>query len=305
VLQEKKMIIGEKMEGQDYYDAAVTRNSGLVSEKEQKILQNSRVAVAGCGGLGGRELIDLVRMGVGAFHLADFDEFSIKNMNRQIGATSSTVDRPKVEVMIEMAKDIHPDLDIIAFPDGIQPENVEAFVKDADVIVDAIDFFSMPARLLLYRTARKYGKPVVFAAPLGFSGTLNVFVPGGMTFEDYFDIDDDMTLFDQLIAFAVGVSPRGTHWGYMDSSKVDSSEQAGPSLSCACNIATGMLTSEVLILLLKKRPAMAAPYYMQFDTFRYVYRKGKLRWGNRGPLQRLKRKLAAKKFAAQRDKLAS
>ncbi|MDC0609968.1 ThiF family adenylyltransferase [Vibrio sp.] len=293
------------MDSQDYYSLAVTRNSGLVTPEEQQKLQQSRVAVAGCGGLGGRELIDLVRMGIGSFNVADFDEFSIKNINRQIGATSSTVDRPKVEVMTEMAQDIHPGVQITQFPNGIQPDNVDEFVKSADVIVDAIDFFSMPARLLLYRTARKHNKPVVFSAPLGFSGTLNVFVPGGMTFEQYFDISDDMPLFDQLIAFAVGIAPWGTHWRYMDTSKVDSADHAGPSLSCACNIATGMLTSEVLIILLGKREPMAAPNYMQFDTFSCQYRKGKLRWGNRGPLQRLKRMLAARKFADQRSVLKS
>ncbi|MDG3088294.1 ThiF family adenylyltransferase [Vibrio hannami] len=293
------------MDKNEYYKKAVTRNLGLVSEAEQEQLRNSKVAVAGCGGLGGRELIDLVRMGIGSFHVADFDEFSIKNINRQIGATSSTVDKPKVEVMADMAKDIHPGVDITIFPNGIQPDNVDEFISSADVIVDAIDLFSMDARLLLYRTARKHNKPVVFSAPLGFSGTLNVFVPGGMTFEEYFDINDDMDLFDQLIAFVVGIAPWATHLKYMDTSKVDSSDHAGPSLSCACNIATGLLTSEVLILLLNKRAPMAAPRYAQFDTFCGVYKTGKLRWGNRGPLQRLKRYLAAKKFADQRHLLAS
>ncbi len=293
------------MDNEEYYRLAVTRNNGLINAEEQNKLKNSRVAVAGCGGLGGREFVDLVRMGIGAFNVADFDEFSIKNVNRQIGAMSSTVDKPKVEVMTEMARDIHPGVEITQFPNGIQPDNVDDFVKNADIIVDAIDFFSMPARLLLYRTARKHGKPVVFSAPLGFSGTLNVFMPDGMIFEEYFDVRDDMDLFDQLIAFAVGVAPWGTHWAYMDTSKVDSSDHAGPSVSCACDIATGMLTSEVLIILLNKRPPMAAPNFMQFDTYRCLYRKGKLRWGNKGPLQRIKRMLAARKFSDQRQVLRS
>ncbi|MDB1123700.1 ThiF family adenylyltransferase [Vibrio algarum] len=293
------------MDNNEYYNLAVTRNLGLVSKEEQIILRGSRVAVAGCGGLGGRQLIDLVRMGVGSFNIADFDEFSIKNINRQVGATSSTADRPKADVMAEMAKDIHPGVEINIFPDGITQENIDEFVRNADVIVDAVDFFAMPARLMLHRTARKHGKPVVLAAPLGFSGTLSVFVPDGMTFEEYFDINDEMELFDQLIAFTVGMVPWGTHWSYMDTSKVDSSEHAGPSLSCACSVASGMLTSEVLIILLNKRPAMAVPHYAQFDTYRCIYRKGKLRWGNKGPLQRLKRLLAARKFADQKHLLES
>lgn len=291
------------MDSQEYYRLAVSRNNGLVTEEEQHKLKQSRVAIAGCGGLGGRELIDLVRMGIGAFNIADFDEFSVKNINRQIGAMSSTVDQPKVEVMAAMAKDIHPDVEITQFSNGIQPDNIDDFVKNADIIVDAIDFFSMPARLLLYRTARKYAKPIVFSAPFGFSGTLTVFMPDSVPFEEYFDIRDDMDLFDQLVAFGVGIAPWATQLRYMDTNKIDSSDHVGPSLSCACDIATGMLTSEVLIILLNKRPPMAVPNYMQFDTYSCVYRKGKLRWGNKGPLQRIKRYLVGKKLSSQRDML--
>lgn len=293
------------MDHNEYYNLAVTRNIGLVTMEEQNKLKSSRVAVAGCGGLGGRQLVDLARMGIGSFNIADFDEFSIKNVNRQVGATASTADRPKVEVMAEMVKDIYPGADVAVFSEGITPENVDEFVSNSDLIVDAVDFFAMPARLMLHRCARKHGKPVVLAAPLGFSGTLSVFMPDGMTFEEYFDINDDMELFDQLIAFTVGMVPRGTHWGYMDTSKVDSSDHAGPSLSCACSIAAGMLTSEALIILLNKRPPMAVPHYAQFDTYRCLYRTGKLRWGNKGPLQRLKRFIAARKFADQKHLLES
>jgi len=284
----------------DYYKLAFKRNIGLVSEAEQQRLRKCRIAIAGLGGLGGRHLLDLVRMGIGGFNIADFDKFSIKNINRQVGATSKTVERPKVDVMAEMATDIHPALSVRKYGAGLQPDIAEEFVGDADIVVDAIDFFSMDTRTLLYRTAHKLRKPVVFAAPLGFSGTLHAFVPDGMSFEDYFNIHDDMPLFDRLINFAVGITPRGTHWGYMDMSKINASEHAGPSLSCACDIATGLLTSEVLIILLGRRPPLAAPWYIQFDPLRCLYRKGKLRWGNRGPLQRLRRYVAARKFASHK-----
>lgn len=285
---------------EEFYRDAFVRNLGLVTQAEQERLRGMRVAIAGMGGLGGRYLLDMVRMGIGKFTLADFDEFSIKNINRQVGATASTAGRPKIEVMAEMARDIHPDVDLRCHGDGLTPENAEAFVADADVVLDAIDMFSMPARTLLHQTARRLGKSVIIGAPLGFSGTLHVFTPDSMSFEDYFDLDEAMPLFDQMIAFAVGLTPAGTHWSYLDTSKVDAADHAGPSLSCACNIATGLVTSEALILLLGKRPPLRAPHYVQFDTLKCQYRRGTLRWGNRGPVQRLKRYLAAKKFASQR-----
>lgn len=288
-----------------YYETAVCRNLGLVNPDEQQKLLSSRVAVAGLGGLGGINLLTLVRMGIGAFNIADLDEFSAANSNRQIGATSSTVDRKKTEVLAEMAKDIHPSLSMQVFNEGVQPENVHAFLKDVDVVVDSIDFFQMEARRLLHKTARELKIPVVFSAPLGFSGTLHVFTADSMSFDEYFDINDDMDNYTKLVAFAVGLCPRGTHWKYMDSSKVDLTSQSGPSLSSACNIASGLLTTEALCLLLNRdeRQVKAAPHYTQFDPYRRIYRTGCLRFGNRGPIQKLKRWLVARQFRDQADAL--
>ena len=136
------------------YRTAFGRNLGLVSGAEQERLRCSRVAVAGLGGVGGIHMQTLARMGIGAFNLADLDTFSLVNMNRQVGATHRTVGARKVDVMSAIARDINPDVDLAVFPEGVTRENVEAFVGNADIIVDAIDFFSMDARRLLHRTAR-------------------------------------------------------------------------------------------------------------------------------------------------------
>ena len=286
---------------ENFYAEATKRNIGLVSSEEQERLRNSRVAIAGLGGVGGIHFLTLVRMGIGKFNIADLDEFSVANINRQVGANSRTADRPKVEVMAEMAREIHPDVEIEIFPNGVQPDNVDAFLGNVDAVVDSIDFFSMPPRLLLYRKARELGKPVIFSAPIGFTGTLHVFTKDSMSFEDYYDISDEMSLYDQLVAFAVGLTPAATHRAYMDMRRVDLSSGAAPSMASACDISAGLLTTEMLVILLKRRPPQAAPHYVQFDAYRCMYKTGKLRWGNRGPLQRLKRWVIARQFRAQRS----
>ncbi len=91
------------------YDAAFERNLGLLTEAEQLALRGKRVAIAGMGGVGGVHLITLVRLGIGAFHIADFDRFSLVNFNRQFGANINTIDRPKAQVMEELALAINPD----------------------------------------------------------------------------------------------------------------------------------------------------------------------------------------------------
>src|SRR5437762_537067 len=94
------------------YDEAFSRNLGWVTEAEQQRLRKSRVCLAGLGGVGGVYLLTLARRGIGAFSVADFDTFALANFNRQAGAMLSSLNRPKIDVMVEMARDINPELHI-------------------------------------------------------------------------------------------------------------------------------------------------------------------------------------------------
>ena len=55
------------------YAQAFDRNIGWVTEAEQASLRGRCVAIAGMGGVGGRHLLTLVRLGIGRVRLADFD----------------------------------------------------------------------------------------------------------------------------------------------------------------------------------------------------------------------------------------
>ena len=128
------------------YDEAFSRNLGWVTEAEQLRLKRSRVCIAGLGGVGGVYLLALARLGIGAFSIADFDTYALANFNRQVGATVSSLNRPKIDVMLEMARDINPDLDVRIFNEGLSPENLNAFLADCDVYLDGLDFFALDIR---------------------------------------------------------------------------------------------------------------------------------------------------------------
>lgn len=83
-----------------HYDTAFSRNIGWITETEQEILRNKRIAIAGLGGVGGSHLITLTRLGVGKFNISDLDVFEQANFNRQAGAAMSHVNRQKVEVIV-------------------------------------------------------------------------------------------------------------------------------------------------------------------------------------------------------------
>jgi molybdopterin/thiamine biosynthesis adenylyltransferase len=276
------------------YEEAFSRHLGLIDPQEQQRLRASRVAIAGTGGVGGVHLATLARLGIGAFHIADPDSFEVANFNRQYGATIPTLGRNKAEVMAEVATSINPELDVQVFPEAITPANVGRFLDGVDVYVDGLDAFVMPARRLVFREARQRGIWSVTAGPLGFSTMWLTFSPTGMSFDEYFDLNDSMTPMDQLIAFVVGITPRATHRPYMDVRYIDPRTHRGPSAALACHLCSGVAAAEVLKILLGRSPVRPVPWYFQFDAYRQVLRKGYLRWGNRHPLQRVKRWLFRK-----------
>jgi molybdopterin/thiamine biosynthesis adenylyltransferase len=275
--------------GEWSYDEAFSRQRGLIDPGEQQRLRKCRVAIVGMGGVGGVHLATLARLGIGAFHIADPDRYEVANFNRQYGATTDSVGRSKAEVMAERVREINPEVELKVFSEAITAENVGAFLEGVDVLVDGIDFFSIEARRLLFAEARRRGIWAVTAGPIGFSTAWLVFSPEGMSFDDYFDMRDGMDRMEQLIAFAVGLTPRATHLRYFDLSQVDPSTGRGPSAALACHLCSGVAAAEVVKILLGRSEVKPAPCYAQFDAYRQVLRKGRLRWGNRHPLQRLKR----------------
>jgi molybdopterin/thiamine biosynthesis adenylyltransferase len=281
------------------YDQAFARNIGWVTLQEQALLRSKRVAIAGGGGVGGVHLLTLARLGVTKFHIADFDSFDLVNFNRQVGAMMSTLDQPKAEVLARMARDINPEIDIKVFEDGISQDNLDAFLDGVDLYVDALDFFAFDIRQRTFARCAARGIPATTVAPLGMGGALLNFMPGKMTFEQYFQWGTLPDL-DKAIRFVVGLAPAGLHRPYlMVPEAVNFGERRGPSTIMACQICAGIAGTEALKILLGRGKVLAAPYGMQFDAYRnklaVTWRPG----GNKHPLHRLMIAIAKRQMGRQ------
>lgn len=269
-----------------YYEA-FSRNIGWVTREEQTLLRDKRVAIAGLGGVGGSHLLTLCRLGIGKFHLADFDTFDLVNFNRQAGATVSTLGQGKLEVMIQQARDINPELDITGFGEGVTEDNLEAFLDGIDLYVDGLDFFAFQARQQVFAACAERGIPAVTAAPLGMGAAVLNFLPGGMSFDDYFRLNDGPES-EKPLRFLMGLAPARLQMGYLaDPTAVDLANRKGPSTIMACQLCAGVTATEVLKILLGRGQVRAAPKGYHFDAYRnrlaLTWRPG----GNRNPLQRL------------------
>ena len=269
------------------YETAFSRNIGWLTLGEQQSLRQKRIAIAGMGGVGGFHLLTLARLGVEKFNIADLDTFELANFNRQAGAGMSTLDRPKVEVLAEMARDINPECDIQIYPHGVTPENTAKFFHGVDLYVDGLDFFAFQARESIFNYCTEQGIPAVTVAPLGMSAALLNFLPGGMSFEDYFQLAGRPEL-EKAVRFLVGLAPNALHRHYLaDRSRVNLAERRGPSTVMACSLCAGIAGVEALKILLGRGRVLTAPHGIQFDAYRnkmaHTWRPG----GNRHPFNRL------------------
>jgi molybdopterin-synthase adenylyltransferase len=280
------------------YEVAFSRNIGWVTEGEQEKLRRARVCIAGLGGVGGIYLLTLARLGIGGFSVADFDTFSVANFNRQAGATVSTIDRPKLDVMVEMARDINPELDVRRFDQGLTPDNLDAFLADADVYLDGLDFFALPMRELVFAACARKRIPATTVAPLGMGAALLNFVPGGMSFDDYFGFSG-RTEEQQALRFLVGLSPSMLQMGYLaDPSRVNLAERRGPSTIIAVQLCSGIAAAQVLKLILGRGDIVAAPWGLHFDAYKNRLKRTWRPGGHRNPLQRLLLSVAERRLQA-------
>ncbi len=278
------------------YDLAFARNLGWLTEWEQQALRAKRVAIAGLGGVGGLHLLTLARFGVGAFTVADLDRFEVANFNRQFGATMDTVGRSKAEVLEEMARDINPELHIRRFDTGVSPESLDAFLDGADLFVDGLDFFVLDIRRRVFARCAERRIPALTAAPIGMGVGFLAFVPGGMSFEQYFRLDGQPEA-EQFMRFLLGLAPRGLHRRYLvDPTRVDLAGRRGPSTVAGCELCAGVAGAAAVKLLLGRGGLRPAPFHHQFDAYRGRLAVTRLGAGNAGPVQRLKLAVARRVF---------
>lgn len=278
------------------YNDAFSRNLGWVTEAEQQTLLGKRIAIAGLGGVGGIHLLTLARLGIGAFHLADFDSFDLVNFNRQAGATMDSLGRSKIETMAEMALGINPHLDIRLFPEGVQAGNIDDFFHGADLYIDGLDFFAFPARQAVFAYCASHGIPSVTAAPLGMGAAVLNFLPGQMTFEEYFCLQGQ-TEEEQALRFLLGLAPAMLQGPYLvDRTRINLRERRGPSTAMACQLCAGLAATEALKILLKRGEVRAAPHGFHFDAYRNQFTKTWRPFGNRNPLQWLRLQITRRRL---------
>ncbi|TWO27597.1 tRNA threonylcarbamoyladenosine dehydratase [Campylobacter lanienae] len=122
-----------------------TRSRWIFGDKFQK-LQDSKVLVCGCGGVGGVCIDALYRSGVGHITAIDCDKFDITNQNRQIG--SENIGEYKTDVFARL----YPGLKTLNLK--LTHSVISEFdFSEFDLIIDCID--DIPAKVAIAKICSK------------------------------------------------------------------------------------------------------------------------------------------------------
>ncbi|MGV8109571.1 HesA/MoeB/ThiF family protein [Methanospirillum sp.] len=152
------------------------RQIPLIGPDGQKNLEDATVLIAGAGGLGSPAATYLALAGIGELIIVDDDIIQESNLNRQFLHAAGSVGLQKVYSAEATIHGLAPDTSIIAHSIRIDENSADRLVKDADIVIDALDNYE--SRFILHEAAWNADVAFIHGAIEGFSGQLTSIIPG-------------------------------------------------------------------------------------------------------------------------------
>jgi adenylyltransferase/sulfurtransferase len=149
-----------------------------IGPQGQAQLAQGRIAIVGCGATGACVSGLLARAGVGRLLIIDRDYVESSNLQRQslFDEADAAESLPKALAAARKIAAFNSDVQVQPEVADLTPENIEALLGDADLVLDATDNFE--TRYLINDFAVKHGKPWIYvAAVAAYAVTMNI-IPG-------------------------------------------------------------------------------------------------------------------------------
>jgi adenylyltransferase/sulfurtransferase len=147
----------------------------LISWWRQDRLQKARVLVVGAGALGNEVVKNLALVGIGTTILVDFDTVEASNLSRSVLFRETDTGQSKAEVAARRARDLNPEIAIIALHGDVTTDIGLGLFADVDLVIGCLD--NREARLWVNRQCWKVGTPWIDAGIQEIQGVVKVFVP--------------------------------------------------------------------------------------------------------------------------------
>ena len=141
-------------------------------------LQHAQALIIGAGALGSASSEMLARAGVGTLTIVDRDYVEYSNLQRQQLYTEADASAklPKAVAAKTRLQQINSEITINSHIIDINASNIEAFVQNQSIIIDATDNFE--TRLVVNDAAVKHSIPFIFGACVGSYGLTFPILPG-------------------------------------------------------------------------------------------------------------------------------
>ncbi|MEN2983864.1 MAG: sulfur carrier protein ThiS adenylyltransferase ThiF [Dictyoglomaceae bacterium] len=174
------------------------------SEDDLRKIENIKVVIVGCGGLGSNAAITLARTGFSNFILVDFDKVELSNLNRQFYFFHQ-IGMPKVLALKENILLINKNCNIITYQVKINEENARNILSQGDIIFEGVD--KAEVKILLLETALSLGKKIVMASGVcGYGDSENIIIKRLKNLSVIGDFVSDNTRFRPLAPKVIAVS---------------------------------------------------------------------------------------------------
>jgi molybdopterin/thiamine biosynthesis adenylyltransferase len=149
-----------------------------IGEAGQQKLASSRVLVLGLGALGTVVADQLVRAGVGFLRLIDRDFVELSNLQRQslFDENDLRENLPKAAAAAAKLRQVNSSVEIESLVDDVNPSNIEDFLEDVDLVLDALDNFE--TRFVVNDACAKRRKTWIYSAAVGSYGLVMPVFPG-------------------------------------------------------------------------------------------------------------------------------
>jgi molybdopterin/thiamine biosynthesis adenylyltransferase len=171
----------------------------------------------------------------------------------------------KDDALIAEAKRINPDVQIVAFRNGVQPDNVAEFLTGMDFLVDVVDIWAMPAKLAVNEEARKRGITTASCASMGFGCSVIIIKPDGPGFAELSGMDPKLDPLVNLERFGRFISPEIPAYMMGQVRKAMARQGHIPFVVSGVEAAGALTSAEVARHLLKMPGGVFAPKGMYLD----------------------------------------
>ncbi len=159
-----------------FFPLRLQRQRKLFGSAQQLRLLDAKVAIVGCGGLGGSIFELLLRIGVGHLLVIDPDFFVESNLNRQLLATTANLGGSKVAAALERGRQVNPVAEVEGLKQVFQSRAGQARLASCDLVLDALD--SVSARLELAQLCARNDLRLIHGAVAGWYGQMAPVLPG-------------------------------------------------------------------------------------------------------------------------------